>query len=128
MLMTSSLPFGVGRGSDRGGNKAGCQVQLRLHCLSALVVVPTQPLAVDNWIPQDDVFIAFRRWSWFRPILILGTLFNWIVVFIAFRRWSWFRRALRVITNQKGRWSSLPFGVGRGSDKVRFQRVTVFAL
>ena len=111
-----------------------------LHCLSALVVVPTIDKGV-RLVGYAKVFIAFRRWSWFRPtsskqkpkrkesVFIAFRRWSWFrhygkrsrlsksyLVFIAFRRWSWFRLSASQPFCVVKPLSSLPFGVGRGSD------------
>ena len=93
IIRKSSLPFGVGRGSDALRLAKWLKITPSgLHCLSALVVVPTHIRDI-RIVAAHEVFIAFRRWSWFRPSVIYSASFV------------------------KG-WSSLPFGVGRGSDLI----------
>ena len=113
----SSLPFGVGRGSD-------IDEAIKSEDLDRSVFIAFRRWSwfrQQEWftclIARKSVFIAFRRWSWFRHETKSIKLLTVLSVFIAFRRWSWFRRPNRdrKIRNERNQ-SSLPFGVGRGSD------------
>ena len=104
------MPFGVGRGSDSWGF-------ISLQCRG-----PSVFIAFRRWSwfrhngafvipigPRTRVFIAFRRWSWFRLFCLLcKRVERGMGVFIAFRRWSWFRQ-VNGFKTPGGQWVFIAF-------------------